>query len=139
MHELSIALAIVAQVEEAARAHGARRVASLRVRIGELSGVVPDALAFSFGLATEGTVLAGAQLITELVPARARCAECGRETALGVPPALWCPDCGEPFTEVLSGRELDIGDVVLHDTDDPPGTDGPEDGTPEEAAHVPSR
>ncbi len=194
MHELSIALAVVAQVEEAARAHGARRVGSLRVRIGELSGVVPDALAFSFDLASDGTLLEGAELITETVPARARCPVCERETAVGVPPALWCPACGQPLTELLTGRELDIGDVVFHDLDDtgslgdsgslddaggtgdlgdtggyddtsgfgdettagagpdpevptgPPGTGAshaagpqPDDGTPEEAAHVPHR
>ncbi|MER5971974.1 hydrogenase maturation nickel metallochaperone HypA [Streptomyces sp. NPDC002055] len=159
MHELSIALAVVAQVEDAARAHGARRVGSLRVRIGELSGVVPDALAFSFDLAADGTLLEGAELITETVPARARCPVCERETAVGVPPALWCPACGEPLTELLTGRELDIGDVVFHDLDDtgdlgdtgadaPTGAPAtgasragaePDDGTPEEAAHVPHR
>ncbi|NEE49514.1 hydrogenase maturation nickel metallochaperone HypA, partial [Streptomyces sp. SID8455] len=60
MHELSIALAVVDQVDTALRERGAERVPvrSLTLRVGELSGVVPEALDFSFGVAAEGTALA---------------------------------------------------------------------------------
>ena len=69
MHEMSIALAVVDQVAEAAaRAGTSRRCASVRLQVGELAGVVPDALAFCFELACAGTVLEGAELVTEAVP-----------------------------------------------------------------------
>lgn len=51
MHEMSIALAVVEQVESADRPTGATTVNSVRLQVGELAGVVPDALAFSFELA----------------------------------------------------------------------------------------
>lgn len=54
MHEMSIAMAVVTQVEEAARSGGATAVTSVRLQIGELVGVVPDALAFCFELACAG-------------------------------------------------------------------------------------
>jgi hydrogenase nickel incorporation protein HypA/HybF len=112
MHEMSIALAVVGQVEEAARARGGEAVESVALRVGELAGVVPDALQFSFGLACEGTVLAGARLMTEHVPGRARCGPCdGAEWPTGMPPELCCPDCGRPAEGLVSGRELEIADV----------------------------
>lgn len=118
MHEMSIALAVIGQVEEAARAGGATAVRSVRLQVGELAGVVPDSLAFCFELACAGTVLEGAELVTDPVPARARCAPCADEWAVGMPPDLCCPACGAATAELLSGRELQIVSVRW-DTDDP--------------------
>ncbi|WP_432074537.1 hydrogenase maturation nickel metallochaperone HypA [Streptomyces wuyuanensis] len=115
MHEMSIALAVVDQVEEAARSHGATGVRTVRLRVGELAGVVPDALAFSFGLACTGTVVEGAELVTETVPGRARCASCDDEWAVGMPPRLICPVCDRATAELVSGRELRIAAVEWHD------------------------
>ncbi|MEW2490291.1 hydrogenase maturation nickel metallochaperone HypA [Streptomyces sp. NPDC048411] len=117
MHEMSIAMAVVDQVEEAARAGGAASVGSVRLQVGELAGVVPDALSFCFGLACAGTVLEGAELVVEPVAARARCEPCADEWAVGMPPRLCCPACGEPTAELLSGRELQI--VSVHWQDGP--------------------
>ncbi|MGP3986174.1 hydrogenase maturation nickel metallochaperone HypA/HybF [Streptomyces sp. 3N207] len=111
MHEMSIAMAVVCQVEEAARAHDAVGVEAVTLCVGELAGVVPEALRFSFGLACEGTVLAGAELVTEHVPGRARCTSCTDEWATGMPPRLCCGQCGDSRTELLSGRELRIATV----------------------------
>jgi len=112
MHEMSVALAVVDQVEEAAaRAKDVTAVRSVRLQVGELAGVVPDALAFSFELACAGTLLEGAELITEAVPGRARCTSCAHEWAVGMPPRLTCPACGGTQTDLLAGRELQIVDV----------------------------
>ncbi|MCX5262721.1 hydrogenase maturation nickel metallochaperone HypA [Streptomyces sp. NBC_00199] len=116
MHEMSVALAVVDQVAEAAaRSAGVTAVRSVRLQVGELAGVVPDALAFSFELACAGTVLEGAELITEAVPGRARCTPCAHEWAVGMPPRLTCPACGATHTELLAGRELRIVDVHWED------------------------
>ena len=116
MHEMSVALAVVDQVEEAAaRAKGVTAVRSVRLQVGELAGVVPDALAFSFELACAGTLLEGAELLTEAVPGRARCTPCAQEWAVGMPPSLICPACGGVSVELLSGRELRIAGVRWED------------------------
>ncbi|MDQ0957078.1 hydrogenase nickel incorporation protein HypA/HybF [Streptomyces sp. B4I13] len=116
MHEMSVALAVVDQVAEAAgRSAGVTAVRSVRLQVGELAGVVPDALAFSFELACAGTLLEGAELITEAVPGRARCTPCAHEWAVGMPPRLTCPACGATHTELLAGRELRIVDVHWED------------------------
>ncbi|MET9470333.1 hydrogenase maturation nickel metallochaperone HypA [Streptomyces sp. NPDC006544] len=109
MHEMSIAMAVVGQVEEAAGAAGASGVSVVRLQVGELAGVVADALAFCFELACAGTVLEGAELVTEPVAARARCGSCARRWPVGMPPRLCCPGCGSAaHVELLSGRELQI-------------------------------
>jgi hydrogenase nickel incorporation protein HypA/HybF len=118
MHEMSIALAVVGQVEEAAQAAGATGVRSVRLQVGELAGVVPDSLAFCFGLACAGTLLEGAELVAEPVPGRARCEPCAGEWAVGMPPDLCCPVCGTAAAELLSGRELQITSVRWQDGPD---------------------
>ncbi|WP_053743766.1 hydrogenase maturation nickel metallochaperone HypA [Streptomyces sp. NRRL WC-3618] len=116
MHEMSVALAVVDQVAEAAaRAGDVTAVRTVRLQVGELAGVVPDALAFSFELACAGTLLEGAALVTEAVPGRARCTPCAHEWAVGMPPQLICPGCGGTRTELLAGRELQIVDVHWED------------------------
>lgn len=116
MHEMSIAMAVVGQVEEAAEAAGATAVTAVRLQVGELAGVVPDALAFCFELACAGTVLEGARLTAETVAARARCGSCDREWPVGMPPELCCPCCGGATdVELLSGRELQIASVHWED------------------------
>ncbi|MEW2250926.1 hydrogenase maturation nickel metallochaperone HypA [Streptomyces sp. NPDC014776] len=111
MHELSIATAIVEQAGQIARADGADGVVSVTVRVGELAGVVPDALHFAFEVARDGTALAAARLVVEQVPAHAWCGECAEEFAVGMPPFFWCPRCDRPSRELRRGRELEITGV----------------------------
>jgi hydrogenase nickel incorporation protein HypA/HybF len=108
MHELSIALGILDIAAEEAERHGGGRVAAVHLRLGPLSGVVPEALRSAFDLAREGTSLAAAELVIEEVPLRVFCPVCAAERA---PPSVWrlcCPDCGAPTPEVIRGRELEV-------------------------------
>ncbi|MFJ4848108.1 hydrogenase maturation nickel metallochaperone HypA [Streptomyces sp. NPDC088733] len=116
MHEMSIAMAVVEQVEEAAARLAAGGTAppgvrEVRLQVGELAGVLPDSLSFCFDLACSGTVLEGSALLTETVPGRARCEPCDHEWPTGLPPRLGCPRCGAGASELLSGRELRITEV----------------------------
>lgn len=108
MHEMSIAVAMVEQVTEATGTDGSCTVSAVRLRLGELAGVVPDSLHFCFSLACAGTALDGAELLVEHVPGRARCAPCGAEWATGMPPQLCCPQCEGGTAELLAGRELQV-------------------------------
>lgn len=131
MHELSIATALVEQAERTSRAYGGAAVTAVRVRVGELSGVVPDALRFSFDVARAGTAAERAPLVVEEVPARARCEPCGDVFAVGTPPMLWCPRCDTPAAELVGGRELEITAVELEG-------DPEVDGEPARAQPVPA-
>ncbi|MFJ5775251.1 hydrogenase maturation nickel metallochaperone HypA [Streptomyces sp. NPDC093094] len=118
MHEMSVALAVIDQVETAAaETANVTAVRSVRLRVGELAGVVPDSLTFCFGLACAGTLLEGAELVTEPVPGRARCTPCAHEWPVGMPPRLSCPVCEGTAVELVSGRELQIAAVHWEDGD----------------------
>ena len=103
MHELAIVEGVIDTVTE--RLPEAK-ITCVRLEIGALSGVVPDALRFSFELATEGTNLQGADLEIAEIPGRARCRACGAEFAPGGP-ALLC-GCGSADVDVLAGQDLKI-------------------------------
>src|SRR4051794_9200301 len=108
MHELSIAMSIVEGAAEEAGLRGAARVAAVHLRIGPLSGVVPDALRSAFELAREQEpALAAAELVIEEVPVTARCPRCAAERAVPFP-ELRCPTCDTPTPEVVRGRELEV-------------------------------
>lgn len=106
MHELSIAQSLVDSIRQEAAAHPGARVARVGLRVGELSGVQPDALEFSFGIIVKGTELEGAALDLERVPLRQRCEACAKDFAV-VDFALVCPDCGAA-TRAVAGDELQM-------------------------------
>ena len=111
MHELSIANAIVAIAADHAQG---RRVTRVDVKIGRLRQVVPDALAFAFELATEGTELEGAELVVEHVPARLACRACGTESEANEFP-FGCAGCGSVDVDVIAGDELLVEALELEE------------------------
>jgi hydrogenase nickel incorporation protein HypA/HybF len=82
-----------------------RAVEQVTVRIGHLRQVVPDALLFGWELLTDPTVLKGAELVIEQVPATVSCAQCGAETTLDLP-VLACGSCGSFEVTLLTGDEF---------------------------------
>ncbi|MGI8840293.1 MAG: hydrogenase maturation nickel metallochaperone HypA [Caulobacteraceae bacterium] len=110
MHEMAIIQSVVSMVEEAA---AGRRVRVVTLEVGALSGVSPDALAFSFDLVIEGTALDGARLDIRNIPGRARCLACGAEfETRGL--AAACP-CGSPRLVRLCGEELNVKSLELEE------------------------
>lgn len=113
MHELSIAQAVVRTVEAEAAAHGALRVLSVRLRVGALTDLDPEALRFGWEvISAETGLLARANLLIDRVPVTVRCGACGREGPSPSPGVL-CGACGSHQTRVLTGEELDVTEVEL--------------------------
>jgi hydrogenase nickel incorporation protein HypA/HybF len=114
MHELSIALRIVETLtEELADQPG--RVESVRVKVGALSGVVPDALRFAWDAACDDSRLAGSALEIEEVDVVARCPRCEADRVLDSVQLLQCPVCGSLTPDIVAGRELEIVSVEIDD------------------------
>ena len=112
MHEFSIMQSALNQALDEARLAGAIRVHEIRLRIGVLSGVVPEALQFAFDALTPGTAAEGARLAIDEVPARFWCAHCQQEF---ISANLYseCPDCQLPSNELRSGRELELSSMEV--------------------------
>ncbi len=108
MHELSIAMGLLEGVEETAAQQGIERVSAIHLRIGALTGIVPDALLFSWDLAAEDTVAAGSALRIEHVPLSVFCEHCEGERDPRPGSGLICPDCGNTCPSIVRGRELQL-------------------------------
>jgi hydrogenase nickel incorporation protein HypA/HybF len=119
MHELSIAHAVVSTVLDALPP-GEVRVQQVRLSIGRLSGVVPQALEFAYDVAVQDTALADAVLVIEQTPIVIDCSACG-EQEIADPRSFVCPQCDTPCGNVIRGKELEIVDITLDDALVDPG------------------
>jgi hydrogenase nickel incorporation protein HypA/HybF len=108
MHELSIALSIVdAAVEEAGRL-GAVRVTQVHLKLGEMAGVVKEALLASYQMASLDSTVAGSELIIEEVPVAIFCRTCQGRQGVVSPQEMRCRACGTFSSEIVAGRELEV-------------------------------
>jgi hydrogenase nickel incorporation protein HypA/HybF len=108
VHEAGLAQTALEIAERCARERGATRVHLLVLRVGDLSGVVPDGLRFALEALSQGTIAEGAGFEIEVVPVECHCPTCDRPFS----PAdvvYACPGCGTISGDVRQGDEL-----VLH-------------------------
>jgi hydrogenase nickel incorporation protein HypA/HybF len=110
MHELSIAQSILDLVRPYVPEGG--RVESVRLKVGEQSGVVAESLEFCWSAVVPGTPLADSHLVIEKSPFLIRCDACGAESESEGGLAV-CPRCDSPRTRVTSGMELQVLDLEL--------------------------
>jgi len=115
MHELSIAQNILEIIQEHVDEKDSAEVQAIKVRVGDLSGVVVDSLEFCFSAVVSDSALKNAVLKIERVPARVRCSTCGKSCAA----AGWvvhCPACGNGSIELVSGTELQVVEIEVADS-----------------------
>lgn len=110
MHELSIATAILEQLDAEQSKRPGLRFTKVGLRIGELSGIDPDALSFGLEALTKDTAWEPLAVDIEWIERRQRCTACGHEFKV-VDFETACPACGDLRTVTLQGEELDIAYV----------------------------
>jgi hydrogenase nickel incorporation protein HypA/HybF len=96
MHELTLALSLLEEVE------------SVRLRLGRMSGIVRDALLFSWELARADTVASEAELIIDDVAVEVWCTSCAAERPVSDGQGLICAQCGTVSPTIVRGRELEF-------------------------------
>lgn len=115
MHELSLAYSLVEAAEAAARRANAAEVIAVYMRIGELAGVVEDALRFGYDIATKGTLLEGSRLEIETLPVVVFCPTCKAEVTLDSIQSFRCPICGTLTGDLRQGKELEIVSMEINE------------------------
>ena len=105
MHELGLLRGVVTAVE---RAVGASRVEAVGLRVGTLSGAVPDALLGAWPIAVADTAWPQARLDIDVIQAAVWCPACATEQPVDEFFALVCPGCGTPTANLVRGREFEI-------------------------------
>ena len=115
MHELSIALSIVEMATEESNKRNGAKVDAVHLKLGKLSGVVKDALLFSWEIACQGTTLENSRLEITEIPVVVNCENCKTEQPLTEINNFSCPVCSAPTPEVIQGRELEVTGLEIID------------------------
>ena len=105
MHEVSICQHLLALLEQEAKRHGVNKIIRLRVEIGRLSCLEPEALRFAFDTMAPGTIAEAAELQIDQPPIRATCKDCGVTVQLETR-FRPCTSCGSARLEVHRGDEM---------------------------------
>ena len=125
MHETGVCRSIVETVERFALAGHAKRVKTVRIKLGEVHDVVPEILIGAFEWMARGTVAEGAEMVIERIPFTVKCELCGEVYRLDVhDERTWdCPACHQRAYHLHTGREflidaIEIENYAPGETDD---------------------
>ncbi|MBI5904719.1 MAG: hydrogenase maturation nickel metallochaperone HypA [Deltaproteobacteria bacterium] len=111
MHELGVANEILNIALSESDRHAAKKVVSIRLRVGVLRAIEPGNLSFLFGHVARGTPADGAVLEIDEEPVRVDCPSCGVSDARSIP---WeCPTCGGAGISATGGESLEIVSLEL--------------------------
>jgi hydrogenase nickel incorporation protein HypA/HybF len=107
MHEQSIVESLLTLALENAEKEKASKILKINLVVGELSGVVDEAVEFYFSFLSKGTIAEQASLVFRHVPMQLRCRNCN---TIFTPEKmdLQCPNCKSMKVEITGGRELFI-------------------------------
>ncbi|HEX4019731.1 MAG TPA: hydrogenase maturation nickel metallochaperone HypA [Acidobacteriaceae bacterium] len=114
MHELSIAMSIVDMAQEEAEQRDVK-IDAVYLELGLLSGVVAEALLFSYEMACIGTRLEGSRLVVKEIPIEVYCPACKTKRILSSMQWFCCPECSTPTSEIIHGKELTITALEVRD------------------------
>ncbi len=110
MHEMAIVEGILEAVIPEVKKYDVKKVLSIKLKIGELSGVVPYCIEEYFKIAARGTVAEGAAIKVERIPVGIRCGDCGFEGNIARG-QYRCPACGSPHFKIVAGKEYFVDSV----------------------------
>jgi hydrogenase nickel incorporation protein HypA/HybF len=118
MHELPVTESIVRIVSEEAERHNVKKVSEVKIKVGELSGLVPECIQQYFDIVSKGTRIQGAKLSIIKIPITMKCLECsftGETTAFE---RNVCPVCSSSNMKMVGGNEFYIDSMEVEDNGD---------------------
>lgn len=111
MHELGIVFHIIKSVECVAADNKLKKVNSVTIELGEVSGVLHNYLDDCWSWAcSKNELMSGAKLIIEVIPAVTYCEAC-RNNYETVKHGKTCPHCNSQNTYLISGNEINIKEI----------------------------
>lgn len=112
MHEVSIMEQTLNIAIANAQSQNARKIHRLKMRIGTMSGVVPESLEFAFDVVTKGTMAEGATFEIESIPVRCYCEKC--QTTFNPTDFFYqCPNCENLVYQSLAGKEIELASLEV--------------------------
>lgn len=113
MHEATLAARLL-QVAESAAEGMPGRVRAVTAVVGDMAGVMADALVFAFDALKKDTALHSAALHIERQPVTVSCGGCGEEYAPSGFPFV-CPRCAERSFRLLRGEEVYVKNIEVEE------------------------
>jgi len=112
MHEMSIVQGLISIIKEEMNIAGATKLRAVRVKIGEMSGILPDALKTAFEIITAGNEMNGAELNMDIAPLMGYCRKCNKEFKV-IGYNFTCVECHSSDMDIVSGREMSIVEIEV--------------------------
>ncbi|NPD68187.1 hydrogenase maturation nickel metallochaperone HypA (plasmid) [Lichenicola cladoniae] len=112
MHEMSLIESVIELVEEERRKQPFSRVRLIRLAVGELGCVEPEALRFCFDAIAHGTIADGALLEIEIVAGEGWCPGC-RQTVSLAERFAECPLCANAMVQISAGQDLRLAELEV--------------------------
>jgi len=112
MHEMSLTESLVELIENERAKQGFTRVRVVRLAIGALGHVEPDAMRFCFDAVARGTIAEGARLDIRMMPGEAWCLDCAKTVIVSERGAA-CPECGRGRLQVNGGDDLRLTELEV--------------------------
>lgn len=112
MHELGIVFHVIERIEDLAKENNLKKVGSVTLELGEVSGVVPHYLTdcWDWAVKKKSEVMRESVLKIEPLPAITYCQDC-EKTYSTVEHGKICPHCQSPNTFLLTGNECNIKEI----------------------------
>ncbi|MEO5338080.1 MAG: hydrogenase maturation nickel metallochaperone HypA [Magnetospirillum sp. WYHS-4] len=112
MHEMSLCESVIRILEDEAKRQGFSKVRVVRLEIGRLGHVEPEAMSFCFEAVKRDTLAADARLEILTPPGQAWCMDCGKavEIAQRYDP---CPTCAGHRLQVTGGDGMRIKELEV--------------------------
>jgi len=113
VHELGVASEILDVALSCPTRPAAKKVTSIRLRVGVLRSIEPENLSFLFEHLARGTAAEGAFLEIVEEPVRIECEGCGASEARAF--TYECPRCHGPNVSVTGGDSLSVLSLDIED------------------------
>ena len=111
MHEMSIAVELLRQLESIAAERDIEQIEEITVQTGLMRQVVPDALEVAFQALAAGTIADGAAIVVEAVDIEAKCCSCDLTFVASIDNFL-CPTCGQANVDIIKGNEIILSSLT---------------------------
>lgn len=112
MHEMALTESLVDLIEDESRKQGFARVRVVRLEIGALGCVDPEAIRFCFDVVARGGVVEGARLEIIAVPGEGWCLDCSKTVPVRERFGA-CPECGGYHVQVTAGEDMRVKELEV--------------------------
>lgn len=112
MHELALTEGILKIAKSEAEKHSVTKVINIKLKIGELSGVVPNLIQEYFNIVSKGTVAEDAKIIIERIPGQIKCLDCNEISPIERM-RIKCPKCEGYNVKIIAGKEYYVDSMEV--------------------------